>query len=114
MPIDPLSTDTISLAQAARELPSLRDGRPVHPATLWRWASRGCRGVRLPIVRIGGTACTSRMALRQFLADVEAARRPAAPAPQTTAAPAELTAADRAGEELAALLGPSREGRRHE
>jgi hypothetical protein len=74
--IDPLSPDTLTLAQAARLLPSLRGGRPVHPSTLWRWASNGIAGVRLPIIRIGGTACTTRDALRRFLADVEAARRP--------------------------------------
>jgi hypothetical protein len=109
--IDPFSPDVLSLTQAARLLPPLRGGRPVHPATLWRWSSQGIRGIRLPIARVGGTAVTTRAALRQFLADVEAVRRPVAPAP---AAPAEPTAADRAGSELDALIGPSREGRRRE
>jgi hypothetical protein len=75
--IDPLDPDVVSLAQAARLLPALRGGRPVAPSTLWRWASSGLAGVRLPIARIGGTAVTTRAALRRFLADVEAARRPA-------------------------------------
>jgi hypothetical protein len=105
--IDPFAPDVLSLAQAARLLPSLRGGRPVSPSTLWRWSSRGVRGVRLPITRIAGTACTTREALRKFLAEVEAARQPAAPA---APASSESTAADRAGSELASLLGPRREG----
>jgi hypothetical protein len=109
--IDPLAPDVVSLAQAARLLPSLRGGRPVHPSTLWRWASSGVAGVRLPIIRVGGTACTSRQALRQFLADVEAARRPAPPEPL---APTQPTAAERAGEELTALgIGSPRAEGRH-
>jgi hypothetical protein len=101
MPVDPLSPDTLTLAQAARLLPSLRAGRPVDPSTLWRWASRGLHGVRLPIVRVGGTACTSREALRKFLADVEAARQKAvAPPPAPVQRP---PAADRAADELAAF-----------
>jgi hypothetical protein len=97
MPIDPLDPDVMPLAQAARALPPLRSGRPVNPATLWRWAAHGLRGVRLEIVRIGGTACTSRQALRQFLAAVEAARATTSPEPATAAAPS------RAGDELTAL-----------
>jgi hypothetical protein len=73
--IDPLAPDVVSLAQGARELPRLRASKPVSPSTLWRWAVHGIRGIRLPIARVGGTAVTTRAALRQFLADVEAARR---------------------------------------
>ena len=37
-------------------------------ATLYRWASHGCRGVRLETIQIGGTKCTSRQALQRFFA----------------------------------------------
>jgi hypothetical protein len=97
MPLDPLDPDVLPLAQAARSLPPLRSGRPVSPATLWRWAAHGLRGVRLEIVRIGGTACTSRQALRRFLADVEAARATTSPEPTPPAPPS------RAADELTAL-----------
>jgi hypothetical protein len=104
MAIDPLADDVQPLAQAARSLlPPLRSGRPVSPATLWRWAAHGLRGVRLQIVRIGGTACTSKAALREFFAAVEAAR--SQPSPETTTP--QPSPASRAAEELSALgIGP--------
>jgi hypothetical protein len=48
----------ISLAQAAKLLPSGRSGRPVHVATLGRWIATGCRTssgeiIRLEAVRMG-------------------------------------------------------------
>jgi hypothetical protein len=80
MAIDPLSDELMSLSQAARRLPRLRNGRPVSPSTVWRWASRGLRGVRLEIIRIGGVACTSAAALRDFFAtlNTQPERPPAA------------------------------------
>src|SRR5216683_1533854 len=68
MGIDPLTEETIPFAEAARRLPLLRADRPVSPATLWRWASHGLRGVRLETVRVGGTRCTSLEALSRFFA----------------------------------------------
>src|SRR4051794_18207489 len=75
MPIDPLGGDILTFADAARRLPPLRSGRPVNPATLWRWPSRGLAGVRLEIVRVGGTACTSEAALRAFFAAVDESKK---------------------------------------
>ena len=62
------------LSRAARMwLPeSLRGGRPVSPKTLARWGSRGLRGVRLRITRVGGTWCTSASAIEEFLAALTA------------------------------------------
>ena len=98
MSIDPLADDLMPLSQAARSLPSLRDGRPVSPATLWRWSAHGLNGVKLQIVRLGGTACTSKSALREFFAAVEAARNPDKKEAPAVAVP---TSAERAGAELA-------------
>ena len=70
MPIDPLSETTLSLSQAARRLPRLRAGRPVHPSTVWRWAMTGLRGIRLETAMIGGVRVTSEAALRRFFAEV--------------------------------------------
>ena len=44
--------ELITLAEAARRLPRI-DGRKVCDVTLWRWARRGLRGVRLEYVRVG-------------------------------------------------------------
>src|SRR5262245_53252899 len=73
MAIDPTTETLRPFAEAARRLPRLRSGRPVSPATLWRWASRGVRArdgqpVRLETIKIGGTTCTSLEALARFFA----------------------------------------------
>src|SRR5262245_39482752 len=74
---DPLSEQLLSLPAAARRLPRLTADRPVSPATLWRWAHRGVRGVRLETWRLGGRTATSLEALRRFVA---ARSDPACPA----------------------------------
>ena len=86
MPIDPMSETTVS--PSVRPLAAFRGctaGRPVSPATLWRWSSHGLRGVRLETVRVGGTTCTSTEALSRFFArlagDPVCAASPPAPAP---------------------------------
>lgn len=68
MSIDPLSEELLSLAQAARRLPRLCRGHPVHASTLWRWAREGLRGVHLETVMIGGRRVTSVEGLRRFFA----------------------------------------------
>jgi hypothetical protein len=57
--------------EAAGRLPSLRAGKAVHPATLWRWTTRGVRKrggglVKLESLKVGGTYCTSDEALERF------------------------------------------------
>lgn len=52
----------IRLSEAAKSLPT----RP-NASTVWRWATRGCRGIRLETVRIGGFHYVSADALRAFL-----------------------------------------------
>ena len=44
-------------------------------ATLYRWASHGCRGVRLETIQIGGTKCTSREALDRSFEELSALGR---------------------------------------
>jgi hypothetical protein len=100
MSIDPLADDLMPLAQAARSLPKLRDGRPVAPSTLWRWSAHGLHGVRLAIIRVGGTTCTSRTALREFFAAVDAARTQPDSAPLARLRP---TRSDSAADELTSL-----------
>ncbi len=73
MSIDPLKETTLPFSAAARRVPSVREGKPVSPATLWRWASTGVldrngKRVCLEIVRVGGTAMTSLEALNRFFA----------------------------------------------
>ena len=75
--------DLITLQQAAALLPQRRRGRKTHVATLYRWTSKGCRGVKLEFVQIGGTRCTSREALGRFFERLtEAATGQAGDAPR--------------------------------
>lgn len=66
--IDYTTEEVVSLGTAAHRLPRCRGGRPVNPSTLWRWATRGLRGVRLETIRVGGSTCTSTEAVKRFLA----------------------------------------------
>jgi hypothetical protein len=66
----------ITLAEASHRLP----GRP-DISTLWRWRSRGVRGVTLDSVVIGGRRYTSVEALERFAQALTAAPRPPSPGP---------------------------------
>ena len=62
-----ISSETIlSLDEATHRLPKRRGGKRPHIATLYRWAQRGVRGVRLETIQVGGTLCTSVEALQRF------------------------------------------------
>jgi hypothetical protein len=56
----------LTLVEAARRLPSRRCGKRVHSATVYRWISRGIRGVRLESIRVGGSTYTSAEAIQRF------------------------------------------------
>ena len=50
----------------------------LHPATLYRWAARGLRGVRLETIQVGGSLCTSEEKLQLFfnrLSELDAGNR---------------------------------------
>jgi hypothetical protein len=64
--INPFTEKVILLTKAARRLPAICRENPPHTATLYRWASRGVRGIRLEIIRVGGRTCTSEEALARF------------------------------------------------
>lgn len=70
--------ELLPLALAVEWLPTRRRGKPPHAATLFRWAAKGLNGVKLEIVQVGGTKCTSREALARFfqkLTDVTVGRK---------------------------------------
>ncbi len=57
----------ISLRKAAGLLPRRRAGKSVHVSTLYRWSTgSGFRGIRLEVLRVGSTLCTSAEALDRF------------------------------------------------
>ena len=61
--IDLENESVFTLTDAAKQIPQ-RNTHPVHVATLYRWAQRGLRGIRLETLQIGGTKFTSAAALQ--------------------------------------------------
>ena len=62
-----ISTETlIPLARVPKAVPSRHPGKVVNVSTVWRWATSGCRGIRLETVTIGGGRFTSKEALQRF------------------------------------------------
>lgn len=64
--IDHTAETLVSLSDAATRMPRRRGGKRVSVATLYRWSTHGCKGVRLETIQIGGTRCTSAEALQRF------------------------------------------------
>lgn len=65
MAID-LNETIITLSHAARLCPARRGGKPTHVSCIYRWTTRGLKGVVLEVIQVGGTRCTSREALDRF------------------------------------------------
>ena len=64
--IDLANEEVVSLAAATKHLPKRRGGKRPHVSTLYRWATAGVRGIRLEVIRVGSTQCTSLEALQRF------------------------------------------------
>jgi hypothetical protein len=60
-----LAETSITLAQASHRLPT----RPAL-STLWRWRTKGVRGVKLETALVGGRRVTSIEALERFVAAI--------------------------------------------
>ena len=71
---DPSIETPIRLQEVPRLkwLPGRRAGSSLNVSTVFRWAQRGCRGMRLETIRIGGALCTSEDALKRFFARLSA------------------------------------------
>ena len=61
-----LNEDIWTFAEATRKIPKRRRGRKAATSTIYRWAKLGLKGVRLEVLQVGGTLCTSRQALERF------------------------------------------------
>lgn len=105
VPINLQNESLLGLAEAARRLPSFRRGRPVNPATIFRWIHDGIRLpdgriVRLEAVRLGGRWITSVEAMQRFAA----AQTPAAGAGPIAQVRRPSTVRQRASERAARQL----------
>lgn len=83
MAIDVQEEQVISLREACGILPRRRAGKKPAIETLYRWSLRGCRGIRLETVQVGGTRCTSVEALQRFFDALTSAADAAQPALST-------------------------------
>ncbi len=66
--------DAMPLSRASDYIP----GNP-HAATLWRWVSKGVRGVKLAVVRVGGRTMVTPEAIETFLNRLNAVEETQAP-----------------------------------
>lgn len=111
----------MSLSEAATYLRGLTGKKP-HISTIWRWCLKGCKGVRLESVCLGGRRMVSAAAIDRFIDDCTRRQtapeaQPAGPRPQL--APhvvrhnerrrAEIEAARRRVDELTGVTEPSPE-----
>lgn len=97
--IDSTRETLIALADVPAQLPDRRGGRRPHVSCIYRWVQRGCRGIKLEAIQIGGTSCTSLEALQRFFERLTAARH-GDPAPTRTSKQRQR-ASDSANSELA-------------
>src|SRR5687767_13177755 len=58
-------------------------GKRVAPSTIYRWAARGCRGVQLEVLRVGGVLKTTESAVQRFTRRLSGHDAQHAPQPDT-------------------------------
>jgi hypothetical protein len=62
--------ELIPLSEVPKLLPSLRRGKPVNLATVYRWTNEGSNGVRLAYLNIGSTRCTTHQWIKDFISHI--------------------------------------------
>src|SRR5688572_14741356 len=72
--IDVARESVQSFSEAARYVGKLKGTKAIAFQTLFRWATKGCSGVVLETICVGGHRCTSREALQRFFDAVTRAR----------------------------------------
>jgi hypothetical protein len=77
--------ETLSFSEAARALPRV-NGKRVSTVTVWRWAAKGIRGIKLETRRLGRRYVTSKAALDSFCKQL--AELPREPKPASVTQPA--------------------------
>ena len=63
--IDAFNDKLLTMTEAAKQCPKVRGKRP-STVTMWRWATKGQRGVKLEHVRVGRNMLTTEVALNVF------------------------------------------------
>lgn len=60
-----LDEHVVTFTEATAIIPKF-NGRKMHASSLWRWARKGVRGVRLETLRLGGRYVTTVEAIERF------------------------------------------------
>ncbi len=94
----------IPLRDVPKRLPPRTNDRRLHISAVYRWATRGVRGVVLETIRIGGTTFTSVQALQRF---AEAQSRDSSSTPAGPSTQARQRAIASASERVRRELGLS-------
>ena len=99
--------DYLTLAEAAKLVPSRKNGKRIFVGTIWRWCKRGVRnGIRLKSVLIGQQRYTTRAWLQEFTDAVTQAAEPCGTEAIHIRTPRQRrTAAEQATEELKKMWG---------
>jgi hypothetical protein len=79
---DLLEDQQMSLVEAATYLGRITGKKP-HVSTLWRWCLKGCNGIRLQSIRIGGKRFVTATAIERFV-EASTASRSGPPEPSCT------------------------------
>ncbi len=93
--IDISSETVVSLTEATRHLPRRRKGNRPATVTLFRWAQKGLKGIRLETTQVGGTKCTSLEALQRFFGHLTDSEAPTAVATASKVQARAVAAAER-------------------
>lgn len=75
----------MSLPEAADRIGRLTGGKKPNVATIWRWCLKGCKGVTLESICIGGKRYVTVSAIERFIEARSLAQSPAAPVSVTIA-----------------------------
>ena len=108
MAIDIRSEEIFSLMAATklRCFGNRRGGKRISVCTLWRWATTGCRGVKLETIMAGGSRATSLEAIERFFEALTLqADGEQTPAPQPPRHDRRAPHGDRSGREATCKAG---------
>jgi hypothetical protein len=82
--IDLQNETVIRLGDVPAYLPKHPNGRRPHVACVYRWVQRGCNGIKLEVINVGGIMATSVEALQRFCDRCTAAEHGTAPEARTS------------------------------
>ncbi len=103
-----LSETIVTLKEACAYFPATRQGKKAHVSRLYRYTTRGCRGVVLESVQCGATRCTSLRAIETFFQRLTAESGASQPADRPEGLPSDTDVESQLDDVLGKPRGPPR------